>query len=281
MLMCLLGMKAYAEMTFAKLPLDVAGIKANKNCYLPDQKGYEDPSLKVRIETDRAYDTNVMLAYVEIADASQIRTTMADRYGTTRVTYPENMAKRVNAVLAVNGDFFNYRNSGYLVRQGILYRDKTDSLYDLLIIDDQGDFHILKDPTPEDAHSFPGTIINTFNFGPALVIDGEEVLPVKRIDGGTFRKAQRMAACQIGPLSYVFVAVEGPENKGSVGMTIEELIHYVHGLGVKMAYNLDGGSSSSIILDGMKINATSNKKRRTICDILYFSTLIPTAEMGE
>ncbi|MBQ9008217.1 MAG: phosphodiester glycosidase family protein [Clostridia bacterium] len=276
LLLCLLPVLGLAD--YAPLPFDSSpGLPGIPDAYLPDYAGYEDETLSVRIETTRAYDTTIQLVYVKIADPSQMRTAMAGRFGSTSLAYPEKLAERNNAVLAVNGDFFK-QNLGYLVRQGHTYRAKANAGFDMLIIDDQGDFHILRDPTNEMVESFEGTIINTFNFGPALIMDGEEILPPKRIDAGTFRKAQRMAACQLGPLSYLFVATEGPENRGSVGLTIEELIHFLHELDVPLAFNLDGGSSSSVVLGGKKINGLSNAKKRTLCDILYFSTLIPESE---
>ncbi|MBO5534223.1 MAG: phosphodiester glycosidase family protein [Clostridia bacterium] len=264
---------------YPPLPIDSSpGLPGIPDAFLPDSRGYEDETLSVRIENTRAYDTNIQLVYVKVADPSQIRTAMADRYGSTRCVYPEILAERNNAVLAINGDYFSYHNSGYLIRQACTYRAKADMALDILIIDDQGDFHILRDPTNEMVESFNGTIINSFNFGPALIMDGKEILPPKRRDAGTFKKTQRMAACQLGKLSYLFVATEGPENAGSAGLSIEDLIHFLHGLEVPLAYNLDGGSSSSVILGGEKTNGLSNSKRRLICDILYFSTLIPESE---
>ena len=272
---------SFAE-TYPSLPIDNSpGIPGIPDAFLPDDAGYEDETLRVRIENTRAYDTNIMLIYVDVADPSQIRTAMADRYGSTRVVYPEILAERSNAVLAVNGDFFSYNQKGYLVRQGQLYRTKADELFDILIIDENGDFHIIQDPTNEKVEAFDGQIINSFNFGPALILDGVPQLPTKRIDGGTYKKTQRMAACQLGHLSYLFVATEGPENAGSLGLTAEELIHFLEELKVPTAYNLDGGSSTSVVLGGKKINGLSNKKKRTLCDILYFSTLIPVAQQAE
>ena len=77
----------------------------------------------------------------------------------------------------------------------------------------------------------------------------------------------------MGPLSYMFVATEGPENTDSVGLTVEEMVELTYELGAKTAYNLDGGSSSAMVLGGEKINALSAGKVRPLCDILYFSTL--------
>jgi len=270
---------AAAEAGYAPLEMEAAiAPKPNAANYLPDNAGYEDETISVSIETTRAYDTTIMIARVKITDPSQIRTAMAGRYGQTGGSFPNVVAKRVNAVFAINGDYFNYRSTGHLVRQGKTYRSRPDTDLDTLIIDENGDFTIIKDPTKEAIAAFEGTIINSFNFGPALIIDGEKVLPVKRMEAGVTNKTQRMAVAQASPLEYVCVATEGPENEGSVGLTIEELIDFMYDLGVKQAYNLDGGSSSAMILNNEKINALSTRKNRPICDMLYFATLIPSEE---
>lgn len=272
--MMLLTTPALAE-GLAPLPIDDSPAPVAKaENYLPDNAGYEDESLSVKIETTRMYDTTIMIARIKVAHPSQIRTAMASRYGTNTTTHPNKLAKRFNAVFAINGDFFNYHSQGYLVRQGQLYRDRTNATYDVLIIDDKGDFHILVDPTEEMTHGFEGTIINSFNFGPALVVDGEIIETTKMINVGLQKSTQRMAIGQVGPLEYICVATEGPENEGSVGLTIPQIAQLMKDLGATQAYNLDGGSSSAMVLGGEKINALSSRKLRPICDILYFATLV-------
>ena len=265
---------AAAQAAYAPIPIEAeAGRPPLEAGYLPDMGGYEDGSLSVTIETMREHETNILVARVKIADPSQLRTAMAARYGTTGTALPDRLARRANAVLAINGDFFNFNSAGYLVRQGKLYRDKTNESLDVLIIDENADFHILIDPTPEQTHGFEGTIVNSFNFGPALVKDGEIVHTTKRMNVGLDKETQRMGIGQVGPLEYICVATEGPEQKGSDGLTIPEFAQLMKDLGAVQAYNLDGGSSSAMMLGGEKINARSSKKMRPICDILYFSTL--------
>lgn len=265
---------AAAQAAYAPIPIEAeAGRPPLEAGYLPDMGGYEDGSLSVTIETMREHETNILVARVKIADPSQLRTAMAARYGTTGTALPDRLARRANAVLAINGDFFNFNSAGYLVRQGKLYRDKTNESLDVLIIDENADFHILIDPTPEQTHGFEGTIVNSFNFGPALVKDGEIVHTTKKLNVGLEKETQRMGIGQVGPLEYICVATEGPEQKGSDGLTIPEFAQLMKDLGAVQAYNLDGGSSSAMMLGGEKINARSSKKMRPICDILYFSTL--------
>lgn len=268
------GDEIKAESSYAPIALEeTVGRKPVAACFLPDMGGYEDGSLSVKIETMRQHETNILIARVKIVHPSQLRTAMAARYGSTGTVMPDKLAQRVNAVLAINGDFFSFNSTGYLVRQGELYRDKTHETFDVLIIDENADFHILIDPKPADTHGFEGTIINSFNFGPALVKDGEVVQTTKRINIGKEKETQRMGIGQVGPLEYICVATEGPEQKDSDGLTIAEFAQLMKDLGAVQAYNLDGGSSSAMVLGGEKINARSSKKMRPICDILYFSTL--------
>lgn len=275
LLLMLLILSVPAAHALAPLPVDDScGPEAKAENYLPDFAGYEDESLSVRIETMRQHDTTIMIARVKVADPSQIRTAMAARYGSTGTVFPTKLAERFNAVFAINGDFFNYHSEGYLVRQGKRYRDKTNAKFDVLIIDDQGDFHIIVDPTEEAVHGFEGTIVNSFNFGPALVVDGEIIETTKELNVGLEKATQRMGVGQIGPLEYICVATEGPENEDSVGLTIPQFAQLMKDLGAVQAYNLDGGSSSAMVLGGEKINALSSRKLRPICDILYFATLV-------
>lgn len=264
---------ALAEDTYPALSLEAEmGGLPLENGY--DGLSYRDDTITVTVEETRAYDTTILIARVTISDPSQIRTAMAGRYGSDTQTPGARLAKRVQAVFAVNGDYFNFSSNGYVVRQGTLYRDNPAPGSDILLIDDQGDFHIVEDATSEKLAAFEGAVINSFSFGPALVVDGKVVEGGFLDDVAYDKPAQRMVVAQAGPLSYVCVATEGPENPGSVGLTIPQMAEFMGTLDVQSAYNLDGGSSSTMVLNNEKINALSTHKVRSICDILYFATLV-------
>lgn len=235
---------------------------------------YDDGSLSVRIEKEIAFDTNVYYVYVSITDPSQLRTALSAPYPSKQWTTAATIAKRNNAVLAINGDFFTYHTSGYAVRQGKLLRNVPVSSRDTLIIDENADLTIIDHSSSKNIEAFPREIRQAFCFGPGLIIDGE-VAKFKYADKtscGYPTKAQRMIFCQLGPMSYLFFATEGPE-QNQPGLTIPECMTLLEGRGIQQAYNLDGGNSTSIILCGTKINA-ADAKVRDIGDIIYFATTV-------
>lgn len=267
-----------------ELPFDSdPKIGPHAECYLCDENGkpvgYEDPSLSVHLTTGRYLDTTWLAADITIAGPGQIRTAMTSRYGASVTAVGSTVAKKAKAVFAVNGDYFSARpNLGVVIRQGRQYRVRCDGKYDVLLIDSEGDLHILPRATNDDIRSFEGIVINSFTFGPGLVMNGQRREGFAYIDIGMYKKTQRMAICQTGPLHYLCLCCEGPEDPGSEGLTLAEFTDLVMSFeGIETAYNLDGGSSSTAVFrtekeDYAKVNAPQNHKKRTLCDIIYFAS---------
>ena len=79
----------------------------------------------------------------------------------------------------------------------------------------------------------------------------------------------------MGPLSYLIVATDGPDEPNATGLTLAEFAQLMADLHPINAYNMDGGSSSNVVLNYEKINASTKKKFRSLCDILYFASAVP------
>lgn len=266
----------------------------NPDCYLPDNGGYVDDSLSILIENSywsadvQPVDgpgedtTTVMAIRVKLTDASQFRTALSGKYPSKQTMRVDQMALRNNGVLAVNGDYFNYHSSGISYRNGRKLRFNANNLRELLIVDEQGDFHFLR-PTSQKAWdeyiNNGGTVLHTFWFGPCLI--NEDGTPVTTFtnneNNGPWMPAQRVVIGQTGPLEYLILVCEGPESTKplSVGFTLEQMARLCAAFGMSNAYNLDGGSSTTVALNGEKINSPSNPKRREVGDCIYFATLIP------
>lgn len=243
---------------------------ASESGYSEDDMSYHDDSLDIKLHMIRVYDTPVMVAFVQIANAAQMRTEQSKPYPSKTTVRVGEISKRVKAVLAVNADWFTYHNSGIIYRNGELLRNRADESYEGLAIDINGDFHIIRPMTEEGYAQITTPIANSFAFGPALVIDGE----VQEILNRKVTYKQRMGIGQIGPLSYVLVAADGPDQKDSVGLSVPQLAELLHGLGAYTAYNLDGGQSTSMLMHQIKVNGQNPRIIRAVGDILYFTTAI-------
>lgn len=282
-LLCLLLCLSLCAPALALEPLpmdsDVGGYPWKDENVL-DKYEYRDESIHVKLEKVKHEGVWMILAHVTISDPSQIRTAASyGRYDDQRYVQPKLIAKSVNAVLAMNGDFFKYHDFGYLVRQGQVLRKNPDGNHDVLLIDNFGDFHVVPRGTMEtiqaviDALPEGHHVVNSFNFGPILVLDGvAQDTTYKYYQPG--ERQQRMAIVQTGELSYVVVQAAGKVD-GSHGFTMRRFADAIAQLipDAKVAFNMDGGGSSYVILMDRKIN--DNDGARSICDILYFASLVP------
>ena len=239
--------------------------------------GYQDSTLYVRVECRIVNQTKVYFTWIQIADPSQLRTLV------TGETSPVKKAINVKAVVAINGDWYSGRREGVIYRNGMLIRpEKPFGNYDTLIIDDEGDFHILCRPEDKDFGPYVGSIMHSFMFGPALVVDGQKVEITDNKYGsgpgmGLMNNTQRQCICQMDKLSYLILTTEGPENKSDKvhGFSAPQLAQLAYDVGAKQAYNLDGGNSACLVVNGVKLNRFGKGGIREITDMIYFITAEP------
>ena len=272
------------------LPIEAGpGPEYNWDNYLSETE-YEDPSLSVKIyEGGRIHDTNYLYAIIKIASPTQLRTAMAYKYSSSYVVIGEKMAEANNAVIAVNGDYFNFNTHGYLVRQGVEYRNRPDKYWDTLIIDQNGDFHTIIEPTKAKIQQWKADhpdlqVINSFNFGPVFIRDGQPVTDKFSTVKNYFQIAghkeyARMAFCQLDKLTYMFVSCESVLDENSDGMTLDQFMDCLQEIDdkieeydIQVAYNIDGGGSATMVFAERKINSLTNPKVRDLCDIIYFAS---------
>ena len=236
---------------------------------------YDDGRIKIEISTMRMLDTNIYIAEVEITDPSCLRTALAGgAFGRNLTEATSEIAERNGAIFAVNGDYYGFRDTGYVMRNGYLYRSvpaKDPDQEDLVLYED-GSIDILReaDMTAEEMSASGATDI--FSFGPGLVYNGE--INVSRND--EVARAQvtnpRTAIGLLSPLHYLFVVSDGRTDE-SIGLSLYELAGLMKDLGCVTAYNLDGGGSSTMWFNGEVLNhpTTFGEKiaERSVSDIVY------------
>ena len=264
------------------LPLDFSGGMPLSKEYFKSGWNYEDPTISVHVKKEIASlgngDCPYWVATIKIKHASQLRTMAANGFEYSGDVDGGKMAKRVNAVLAISGDSYNYTGHGLIVRQGKVFLNALQGDRDVLVVDEDGDFHIVALANRGDiGPTIKGKkVINTFFFGPVLVENGRAawIMPQLTLndDMRSNDGRQRMAIAQVGPLEYKCICCGPPEN-GSVGMTVAQFAQLVASLGVKTAYNLDGGYTTKMYFNGNLVN-TWSKTDRPITDIIYFASAL-------
>ena len=278
------GTVAAAEVQPLPLDMTVPGYPARADGWISD-KEYQDESIHIQVFSQsrkpKSSSTSTVCRWVtiSIADPSQLRTTMSnENYDDPTYVPATYMARDVNAVVALNGDFFKYNYSlGYVLRQGEFYRDALDGTWDVLVIDDHGDFHDVPEATSEtmaaalhDLEAQGRKAVNTFTFGPVLIKDGviRDPMPEQHYSK---LAAQRIALIQLGELEYAVMEIDADGGNGT-GMNLEELARFILEIfpDCKMAYNLDGGGSTHLIVNGKAIHRTPSS--RAVSDIIYFAS---------
>lgn len=236
------------------------------------ESSYSDGGISITLTEYREYDTAIYVADVALSSAEYLKTAFAQNaYGRNVTAVTSEIAKDAGAILAINGDYYGARQQGYVIRNGVLYRETVASNQEDLVIYENGTFGIISEEDVTAQELLENGAVQVLSFGPALVVDGE----ISVSEGDEVGKAKasnpRTAIGVIDALHYVFVVSDG-RTEESEGLSLSELAEFMEGLGVQTAYNLDGGGSSTLYFNGEVINQpTTNGKKigeRSVSDIV-------------
>lgn len=236
------------------------------------QNSYTDANIKLTISEYREHDTTIYAADVILSSPALLKTALAKcAYGRNVVAKTSDTAKEVNAILAINGDYYGSRERGYVIRNGTLYRSSSMN-YEALAIMSDGSFRIIQESETSAEALLESGANHVFSFGPALLQNGEITVTAKDEVGKAMSDNPRTAIGIIQPGHYILLVSDG-RTQQSEGLTLLELAEFMQGLGVVTAYNLDGGGSSTMVFMGEVINnPTTNGRRiseRSVSDIVY------------
>ena len=298
LLLCLaLLLPALALSEVVELPIDFSPGMPIAEKWEQGKMSYDDPSIHVERDyyDSEEFGCRVYVVNIKIANATQLRTESCkggeNGFNTRhRDKDAAQMSNRVRAVVAMDGDFYGDHAGSFVLRQGVMFREITETYHDLLLIDEDGDFHVIlagnRDTEEGLGNSFPALpvtheqltqadgkkIINGFEFGPCIILNGEEVpcnprSIVHQHKSQSWNPAQRICLAQVGPLEYRIVAV------ARFGLSVQDFSKLVMSFGdVKTAYMFDGGNSTQIAFLGRKINNSTDDSPRLLYDIIYFAS---------
>lgn len=236
---------------------------------------YSDGKISVSLKEYTVSDTTVHVAEVS-ADPAYLKTAFAQgSYGKNVTAATSSIAGSVNAILAINGDYYGAREKGYVIRNGKLYRSTAVSGQEDLVIYSDGSFEIINESEVTAEQLINKGAVQTLSFGPALVENGTVSVDSDDEVGRAMASNPRTAIGIKADGTYVFVVSDGRTDE-SEGLSLLQLAEFMKSIGVKTAYNLDGGGSSTMVFNGSVVNTPTgggigngSGSERKVSDIVY------------
>ena len=234
---------------------------------------YSDENMQISVSKVRAYETDIYVADVQVSSAEYLKTALAQNsFGRNLKDTTSNMAESANAVLAINGDYYGFRDDGYVLRNGVLYRDAAASGTDALVIYGDGTMASASQDEVSAEDLKQSGAWQVLSFGPVLVEDSAIAVTADEEVGQSKSSNPRTAIGMISPLHYVVVVSDGRTDNNE-GLSLYELSQVLIDNGATFAYNLDGGGSTTLYFKGEVLNNPTSGNvggERKVSDIVYF-----------
>lgn len=236
---------------------------------------YSDDNIQISIETITTNNTTVYVADVQVSSATFLKTALAQNtYGTNVTAKTSETAAANNAILAVNGDYYGANSTGYVIKNGVIYRDtvRDNASYGDLAIYADGSFKLVYENVVSAQDLLDQGVVNLLAFGPALVENGEILVDTSSEVGRAMSSNPRTAIGILDENHYIIIVSDGRTSE-SEGLTLYQLAQVMQSYGATTAYNLDGGGSSTLYFNGQIINKPTTNgnsiSERAVSDIVY------------
>ena len=237
---------------------------------------YTDDNLNITVYRFYENSTYIYAADVQVTSAEYIKSAFAQgTYGKNVTAKTSSIADSVGAILAINGDYYGAQESGYVIRNGVLYRSTADSDDQVLVIGTDGTMKVVSASEASAQDLLDQGAWQAYSFGPGLIQNGKISVSSNSEVGKAMASNPRTAIGQIGQGHYVFVVSDGRSSE-SQGLSLYQLAQFMQSLGATTAYNLDGGGSSTMVFQGKVINNPTTTGRgtseRSVSDIVYIGS---------
>lgn len=244
----------------------------------PNASGQQAPGVTIKkVVTGTGNETiTYFVADVVLGDATKLRSAFAqNKFGDNIISNTSTIARENDATFAINGDYYGYRRSGIVIRNGVVYRD-VPARQGLAFYRD-GSVKLYDEKATTADKLLTEGAWNTLSFGPGLLDGGEIPVGIDKVEVDTNvgnhpiqGKQPRTGIGMISANHLLFIAVDGRSNGYSRGVTMPEFATIFKDLGAQVAYNLDGGGSTTMYFDGAVVNNPLGRgQERGTSDILY------------
>jgi len=243
---------------------------------------YVSDSSNINISTVTTGSGDSTIAYyvadVVLSDATALQSAFAeDSFGENITETTSAIAEANNAVFAINGDYYGFRDTGIVIRNGVVFRD--EGARQGLAFYADGTVKVYDETATTAEQLLADGVWNTLSFGPSLLDDGEVAEGIEDVEVDTNfgnhsiqGEQPRTAVGVIDGNHLVFVVVDGRSPGYSAGVTMTGLAEIMQSLGATTAYNVDGGGSSTMYFNGELVNnPLGENKERGTSDILYIA----------
>ena len=269
---------AHATAYEAEQGSDGAVLDTSDATLTDDSWSADGTSVSVQKVTTGSGDQTVTyyVADVTLSDATVLRSAFADdSFGENIVENTSEIAEDNDAIFAINGDYYGFRDTGIVIRNGVVYRDEGARTG--LAIYRDGTMAVYDETATTADDLVADGVWQTLSFGPALLEDGQVIDGIEDVEVDTNvgnhsiqGEQPRTGLGMIEANHFVFVVVDGRSPGYSRGVTMTEFAQIFADLGCTVAYNLDGGGSSTMVFDGDLVNDPLGRgEERGTSDILY------------
>ena len=108
------------------------------------------------------------VADVVLSNAALLKNAFADnQFGQNIIAHTSEIAQENDAIFAINGDYYGFRDDGIIIRNGIVYRDDPTRVGLAFYLD--GSMQIYDETQTSAEELLAAGVWNTLSFGPALL----------------------------------------------------------------------------------------------------------------
>ncbi|MDR1262336.1 MAG: phosphodiester glycosidase family protein [Oscillospiraceae bacterium] len=205
---------------------------------------------RVAVKKVKVGEAVCFVADIWVRDIHSLRSGFAnDQAGQGVTADVVDMSKKLNAIVAANGDYYGARAKGVVIRNGVLYRDSA--FEDVCVLYEDGVMETYSKQEFDVASAVSRKAWQAWSFGPELLDDGKAMTV---FNSSVVPTNPRTAIGYYEPGHYCLVVADGRQQGYSAGLHMKELSAFFEILGCKAAYNLDGGQSSMMTFEGELIN---------------------------
>ena len=215
------------------------------------------------------------IAHVQFANYKRLFTACANGKYNNGYETTSHAAKRIGAILAVNGDYSAPSLDYIVVRKGVICNGRDRNLWVPAVYSNRNGLLLNAwetGGTPGIAGQNvaelveEGAVTDTFCFGPPILANGSIIA-----NSGGSRSQRTFIGTNGNPGDIWIVVTEGRKTDGvSAGLTYKECAKLLKSKGCTFGVPLDGGGSSTMVFQGKVLNNLYDNQERPVVDFLCF-----------